>query len=161
MVVDHIRNAGLYRGLGPGIGAALEYLARTDFGKVEIGRHDLPDGLYAMVQEYETKPREEKRWEAHRKYIDVQFVAAGSELMGYADIASLEAVGEYDGSEDVQFFSGIGDFLRLTPGVFAILYPHDAHMPGVTPSPGGEGWGEGATSSDASTVRKVVVKVPV
>jgi len=148
MIIDHIRNKNTYHGLGAGITVALEYLAGTDFSKVEIGRHDLSDGLYAMVQTYETKSREEKQWEAHRKYIDVQFVASGAELIGYSDITELQPTTEYDTQGDCILLDGEGDFLRLSSGTFSILYPQDAHMPGVMAGVRGN-------------VRKVVVKVPV
>jgi biofilm protein TabA len=148
MVVDHIKNADAYRHLGPKIAAALDYLASTDFTNVATGRHELADGLFAMVQQYETGPREEKRWEAHRKYIDVQFVADGSELIGCADIARLEPLTEYDGQNDEMFLAGDGDFTLLTAGTFMILEPRDAHMPRVT-------------FDGKCDVRKVVVKVPV
>jgi len=148
MVIDHIRNADAYRDLGPGIAAALDYLANTDFTKVESGRHELANGLYAVIQRYETAPRDGKKWEAHKKHIDVQFIAEGSERIGYVDVTRLQPLTEYDAANDEMFLAGDGDFLHLTQGTFAIFYPEDAHMPKVT-------------LDGRSEVRKVVVKVPV
>lgn len=148
MIIDHIDNAAQYAATKPGIAAALDYLAATDLGKLEPGRHELSNGLYAMVMDYETAAADQKQWEAHRKYIDVQFVASGSELMGYNEIGTLVPATDYDESGDAIMLTGKGDFVRLTPGTFAVLFPRDAHMPGVT-------------AGETSTVRKVVVKVPV
>lgn len=148
MVLDHISNAATYSGLGKGIQSALDYLANTDCTKLETGRHELADGLYAMVMDYETAPRDQKLWEAHRKYVDVQFVASGEEFIGYAELGALTPAGDYNDSGDAIMLTGKGDFFHLTAGVFAILYPRDAHMPGVA-------------AAAKSPVRKVVVKVPV
>jgi len=161
MVVDNIQQASLYYALSPGIETALRYLASTDLRAAQPGRHELAGGCFALVQDYDTMPREEKKWEAHRKYIDVQFIARGVELMGYAPVgdpstssgcsglaSALRSVEEYDDPKDVEFFEGDGSFVVAREAVFIILFPHDAHMPGVAEiSPG--------------PVRKVVVKVPI
>lgn len=146
--MDDIRNASLYYGLGSGIEAALRYLETADFAGMEPGRYEIGSKCYAIVQDYVTGPSEEKRWEAHRKYIDVQFVADGAELMGYADLAALRVLEDYDEAEDIAWLSGDGGFLAMRKGVFMILFPEDAHMPRVE-------------VVESSAVRKVVVKVPV
>ena len=148
MVIDNIKNAGLYYCMGRGIEAALRFLENTDLERSGIGRHDIQgDNCYALVQEYETKPP--GVWEAHRKYTDVQFIVSGEELMGYANLdtmRSMKITGDYDDSKDVFKFEGEGDFLRCGPGTFVIFTPHDAHMPTIA-------------VVDPQRVRKVVVKV--
>jgi len=133
MIADRITNAPLYVSLSPRLAAALEYLRQTDFCRVPQGRYEL-DGanLYVLVQEYTTKPRAMGRWEAHRRYMDVQYLVAGEELVGYANVQNLRLVENYDEGRDVMFFEGDGDFLTMHPGTFVILFPEDAHMPGVT-----------------------------
>ena len=75
MVIDQISNASVYLPLGPRIARALDYLRHTDLAGVAPGRYDL-DGsdVYALVSEYVSKRPEEGRWEAHRRYIDLQSV---------------------------------------------------------------------------------------
>lgn len=148
MVIDQLKNASLYYGMGKGIEAALRYLQSTDATKIEPGRYALDnDRLYAMVQQYETKPKERGFWEAHRQYIDVQYVARGVEHMGFAHLSALKP-GQYDESRDFLPLEGQGEFALMREGTFVILGPEDAHMPGMAvaaPQP----------------VRKVVVKVRV
>ncbi len=148
MVIDQLKNASLYFGMGKGIEAALRYLQSTDATRIEPGRYELDgDRLFAMVQQYETKPKEKGFWEAHRKYIDVQYVARGMEHMGFAQLRALKP-GQYDESRDFLPLEGTGEFALMREGTFVILGPEDAHMPGMavdTPQP----------------VRKVVVKVKV
>ena len=146
MIVDQLKNAEQYYGFGTGIEAALRYLQQTDFTNVAPERYDIDgDRVYAMVQEYDSKPRAEGFWEAHRKYLDVQYVAAGFEHMGYAAAATLQA-GPYEGDKDFIKLEGDGEFFLLREGYFCILAPQDAHMPGMA-------------VGQSAPVKKVVVKV--
>lgn len=130
MIIDSIQNRARYERLGTGIAKALEYLARTDVSKVATGRYDLDgDNVYALVQRYDTKPREKGVWEAHRRYIDVQFVAGGVESMGYAPIGSLTVTQPYAADKDCVLLAGTGDFVTAAAGTFVVFFPEDAHMP--------------------------------
>jgi YhcH/YjgK/YiaL family protein len=131
MVVDQLQNASQYYALGPSLEKALRYLQNTDLAGMAPGRYEL-DGkaLFVIVQEYEGKPREQGAWEAHRQYLDVQYVVSGSELFGYANTAHLQA-GAYDPERDFLALQGDGDFFVLRQGSFVILAPQDAHMPSL------------------------------
>lgn len=78
--LDHIEN---YKGLGR-VYDALKFLAETDFSKHAIGRFELADDMYYMVQEYATKP--DNKTEAHEQYIDVQCIISGREVIAVAPI---------------------------------------------------------------------------
>jgi len=147
MITDTIRNAADYKGISAGIRKALEYLETTDFSTMAPGRYAIDgDRIYAMVQEYETKPREDSRWEAHRRYTDVQYVVSGIERMGYAPLDSLTVTAPYAEDKDVLRLDGEGSFLTVPARTFAVFFPQDAHLPGL--------------ANDAPVrVRKVVVKV--
>lgn len=146
MIVDEIRNARLYAGMGRRIARALEWMAQTDLGALAPGRVEIDgDRVFALVSDYTSKPREEGRWEAHRRYLDLQIVAAGIELIGYAPLTSLTA-GEYIAEKDIVWLEGDGSLVTMTPGRFMLLWPGDAHMPGLA-------------AADPSPVRKVVVKI--
>ncbi len=147
MIIDSIKNAALYKGTGARIQVALEYLAKTDFATMAPGRYDIDgNNVYALVQHYQTKPREKGLWEAHRRYLDVQYVAAGIESMGYAQIGSLTVTQPYSPEKDCELFAGAGDFVTARAGTFVIFFPEDGHMPCIA-------------SAEPAAVRKVVVKV--
>jgi YhcH/YjgK/YiaL family protein len=125
---------------------ALEYLRTHDMSAVPVGRHEIDgDRLVALVQEYTTRPMDECAWEAHRKYIDVQFVVRGSERMGHAPRSSLVPRQAYDVDRDVSLFEPGAAFVTIGPGSYAIFGPEDVHAPG------------GAVT-EPEVVRKVVVK---
>ncbi|MFO7611784.1 MAG: YhcH/YjgK/YiaL family protein [Clostridia bacterium] len=151
MIFDKLENAGLYRGISDGIDKALEFLKKTDIMNLPLGRHVVyGDKIYALCMEYETKSPEESKTEAHEKYIDVQYMALGSERMYTADIRDLCETVAYDDEKDVMFLENRNTCAFLAgEGSFAIFFPHDAHMPGVDP----DGF--------HMMVRKVVVKVHV
>jgi biofilm protein TabA len=130
MILDRIENACLYYRLGDRLEAALRALKTEQLIHAGIGRHELrgPD-IFALVQEFQTRPRELGKWEAHRRYIDIQFVASGVEVIGHTDVNNLTVIEPYREKEDIAFFTGDGSFMTLTAGMFAIFFPHDAHMP--------------------------------
>jgi YhcH/YjgK/YiaL family protein len=149
MVIDDIRNAGDYIGLASRIGSALEYLKKTDFTRMEPGKYEIDgNNLYALVQKYNSKMPEEGKWEGHRKYIDIQFVAEGIERIGYANSVRVKAIGEYSDENDFVLFEGNGDFLTVPAGYFAIFAPQDVHMPGIT-------------ADKPAMIKKVVMKVRI
>ncbi len=149
MITDHIRNAALYFGMNTGLEKALRYLQKTDFTNMEPGRYEIDgDDVFALVQQYNSKPLAEGKWEAHRKYTDVQYVVAGTERMGYGQTGDFKTVKAYDPESDCLFLEGSGNMLLAKAGTFAVFGPEDVHMPTIaenTPQP----------------VKKVVVKVRV
>ncbi|MDD5435916.1 MAG: YhcH/YjgK/YiaL family protein, partial [Nitrospira sp.] len=96
MITDLLNNASQYSKMNMKIETALNYLQDTDLSNLKPGRYEI-DGsdIFALMQNYETKPKENGFWEAHRKYIDIQYVIKGTELIGYANIVHLKS-GEYD-----------------------------------------------------------------
>lgn len=149
MVIDHLSRASVYHGLGRGIRDALQFLAQADLAAISPGRHELSSGSHAIIREYQTKPVEGALFEAHRRFIDVQFVVSGSERIGYAPLEVLCEAQPYDDERDVVKLEGQGDLVLLPEGTFAVLWPGDGHMPGIH------------AGDRAARVRKVVVKVPV
>lgn len=160
MIIDQLSNVdsafydGLLRRHGGSFKLAerlmlgLKFLKEGDVLSLLPSRIEL-DGnkVFAMIQHYDTKPKEQGVWEAHRKYIDIQYVAQGQELMGYANLEHLQA-GDYDAEKDFVLLKGEGSYVLMKPGTFVILGPQDAHIPQVAvdvPQP----------------VKKVVVKVAV
>jgi YhcH/YjgK/YiaL family protein len=150
MIVDCLENAALYHGLGPRFKMALDYLSRTDFSQMPDGRYELDgDNVFAIVVRYETKPADAAKWEAHRKYTDVQYMVEGRERMGYTPLnARLTASQPYDSEKDVVFYNAQGDFIDAPAGRFIIFMPHDVHAPGIAAD----------AKAAPSRVFKVVVK---
>lgn len=161
MILDQLSNvdssfyAGLLQShggsfkLGDRLMQGLRFLQSVDVADMTASRIELDgDKVFAMIQLYDSKPRSQGFWEAHRKYIDIQYVAEGEELMGYANLHHLDA-GDYDAAKDFVLLQGEGSFVHLHPGSFIILGPEDAHMPQI------------AVDDKPQPIKKVVVKVAV
>jgi len=133
MVIDKLENAYLYAGLSARIKRGLEVLKDKKLSAKKDGRYEVDgDGLYYIVQRYTTKPIREGRLEAHKKYIDIQFAASGEEVMGHCLLGQLDVEEPYDEAKDVVFYKVPEKIntVKLSEGMFCILFPQDGHIPG-------------------------------
>jgi YhcH/YjgK/YiaL family protein len=147
MIIDQLKHADCYYGIGRRVEAGLRFLGGSDLAGLAKGRHDIDgDAIYAMVSEYHTKPVGQVPWEAHRRYLDIQCLVTGEEKIGFARLADLKATQPYDVAKDCVLLDGSGECMVLRPGVFAVFMPHDGHMPGLA-------------VKKPAMVKKVVVKV--
>ena len=91
MIYDTLQHRDQYRDLPERILRGLDYLAETDFSALPDGRYEIDgDKLFANVGSYVTKPANDTP-EAHGKYMDIQYVFEGKELIG---VGPLEEMGE-------------------------------------------------------------------
>ena len=131
---------------------ALEYLASKNFSAVAPGRYDIDgDDMFALVQEYRTQPKSAKKAEAHRRFIDIQFVGSGAEIIGFAPAgAPAEICKNYSADKDAVMFTKVSDEtdLILAGGMYAILFPGEIHRP------------QCAYGSEA-LVKKIVIKAAI
>ncbi len=147
MIIDNIERAGSYKDLRDGFEGALQFLIDHRDGDLEDGRYALNETDFVLVQSYQSKPIENCKFEAHRKYIDVQYMVSGSEKIGWALTEKLTTE-SYDEQKDFVKLTGEGDLFPLTPGNFFILFPDDAHMPGVM-------------NDEIEPVKKIVLKIGI
>ncbi len=145
MIYDSLRYIDNYKNLGE-VYTALKFLAETDFSKMELGKYELNENAYYMVQEYDTKPKDVS--EAHEKYIDIQMLVSGEEVIGVAFIDCEKTLVEAKPEKDVWKYACETQPIKLGAGDFMVLYPTDIHKPGVT-------------LGESVRCRKVVVKVKV
>ena len=148
MIYDTLKHLEAYRGIHPGVMRGLELLRDTDFSKMEDGRYEIDgDNLFILLQRYETK-LENDTPEAHRKYIDIQFLLSGAELMGVGPLEEMQEV-EARPEGDIWFYHGPLDRIILSGDRFTVLWPGDAHAPCI------------AVDGKPVPCRKCVVKVKV
>jgi YhcH/YjgK/YiaL family protein len=132
MIFDRIESAHLYTNLNDRFTKAFEILADKTLSSKQDGRYAVEgNDLYYIVQHYTTKPMEKDKLEAHRKYIDIQAVLSGEELLAYAPIEGLAVAQPYSEDKDIAFYHAPDkiSMVTLRPGVFCILFPQDGHIP--------------------------------
>ena len=149
MIYDTLDNIHLYEGVQPGVVRGLRYLAETDFSKVPDGRQEIDgDDVFANVMSYETKVVNDTP-EAHREYIDIQFLITGEELVGVGPLGEMTDEAEAHPERDLWLYHGPTQPLTIGKGRFLVLWPSDAHAPCI------------AVDGKPAAARKCCVKVRV
>lgn len=130
MIFDTLNHIDQYNQLHPRLYKALTILRDTDFSQMADGRVEVEGSdLYYMLQSYDSKTT--PKIEAHKAYADIQLVLSGREKMGVAPIETMERETEARPEKDCWLYDGTVQYLTLTPGTYAILFPGDAHAPGL------------------------------
>ena len=152
MIKNSLKYTKNYYKLSKKIKLALEYLEKNDLKVLDNGRYDiLGDDVYVNVQDYTSKPETQGNWEAHKKYIDIQFMIKGTERIGVGEIDNYQTTEAYDESKDLEFLAVANDnyqFINMNENDFIILYPQDVHMPQIA-------------MNTPSYVKKAVVKISI
>jgi len=147
MIFACLEHADRYLALHSDFSAAIAFLRSQPLPNLPEGRVEIAGTTYALVFRSPTRQRCEARLEAHRKYIDIQYVISGIEEMGWRARSHCQQLhGEYDAKQDIEFFADTPDgYITVHPGEFVIFFPENAHAPLI-------GTGE---------IHKVVIKVPI
>ena len=102
MIIDKIENFGCYQSINSRFKIAQNFLESTNFASLPVGRHEISgDEIYAMVFKYDTKDAELNKLEAHKKYIDIQYVAEGKENVGVSTLDKQNVFQKYDDGDIV------------------------------------------------------------
>lgn len=111
---------------------AFKFLKENDLTKLS-GQHEI-DGknVHVIVADYDSKEKSATRYESHDKYVDIQYVAVGEELMGKTTRDKAEVSVPYNQANDITFydFEG-GDYFKATPESFFMFFPEEVHRPSV------------------------------
>jgi len=113
------------------------------------GRHEMQDGAYYNVDEYITKPQQECVFESHRRFIDIQYLVKGEELIYKSDVSEHTPSTPYNEERDVIFYQDTPSAqpVHLKAGEFCVFYPQDGHKASVR------------VGEPGCAVKKVVFKV--
>jgi YhcH/YjgK/YiaL family protein len=144
LVYDSIKNYKLYI-QNEKFEKAFEYI--LNYSGQEPGTYEVCDGVRALVQDRNTEPAEKRRYENHKRYLDIQYLREGEESVGVTLCGEFKAETPYNGEKDTTYFEGQGKdicLMKMRPGYFVLLYPQDYHMPLI---------------GDGSRVKKIVMKV--
>lgn len=127
---------------------AFHFLKTSDLKNISLGRHELEgDALYANIDEYVTKNENDTRFEAHRKYADIQYLVFGEENIGVTVFENTMENISYSDEKDIAFLTAPQNNYKLaSPERFFVFFPDDAHRPCVK-------------AEENIKIRKVVVKV--
>ena len=149
MICGNIKIAKDYSSINKNFIKAFEFLRSNNLNELSLGKHEIEgEKIFALVQEYTTQKEEEKKWESHEKYIDIQLIIEGQEVMGYVPISDLIIEEDLRPEQDMIFYKETlkGCNIKFSNDEYAIFFPEDGHKPGCA-------------FNDCSKIRKIVVKV--
>lgn len=150
MVVSDLDHLHIQITSTPGLKKALAFLHGDAIHGLPDGRIEIDgDRVFALVQRYKTVATVNPKFEYHRKYVDIQFIVSGEEVIGWAPAERMSITGSYDAEKDICFGSvekGKWTPVYLQAGQLMVLWPEDGHAPKLA-------------GSASSPVMKIVVKV--
>ncbi|MBS4759626.1 MAG: YhcH/YjgK/YiaL family protein [Clostridium sp.] len=153
MIIDKTENSKIYYGLGKRFQQAFEFISNNDLKNFENGIYEI-DGknIFVSVQDYQTKKEEDSKFEAHKKYADIQLILKGEEKLGFGNIENYLAIEQYNDEKDIVFLEERDknncNFAKANEGDFLIFMPSDAHKPCIC-------------IDKPSNVKKAVIKVKI
>ena len=127
MIVCPWKDLGRYAPIVPGLEEAMKVIAGLE--NLEPATYPLSCGK-VLIQAGTTKPAAGRDLEAHREYLDVQYIIKGKEAVGWAPVDALTPTGEFNTQKDCGMYTGHCDFMEIQEGYCYVVYPEDAHMPG-------------------------------
>ena len=144
MIFDKIAHWETYTGVNKYFLEGMEFalsLKEKSAGRYEHGK------VFAMVQEGNTRGTDTALFEYHEKYVDVQIMLQGKEMVGWCDRGELVCKDPFDVMKDIGFGEAAGQNISIEKGMFYVVFPHDAHRP--------------CTHDETQTYyRKIVLKLP-
>ncbi len=108
---------------------AVNFLTQLKAEDFALGRHDVNEGFFYNVIEYDTTNEVDKPYESHRMYVDIQLLLSGEEIMQIVDIDRLQVKVQYDFIKDITLYnpSKNAASIVLRSGSVMLLYSKDAH----------------------------------
>ena len=151
MIKGNLQKMGDYVAKEPLLAPLADFLSEKKPEELEVGKYMIDgDRVYAKVQQYVTKKYEDAKFEAHDLYIDVQCIVSGEEAIYVTDREDMTVKTPYNAEKDVIFYEDAEakDTVVLKDMEFLVLYPQEAHKPGVAPN-------------EQKEVKKIVFKVHI
>ena len=127
MIICPWKDIMKYAAMLPGIEEAFEAVNALTVYE-DKANYPLSDGNRFFLAVQGTKAPDVA--EAHRKYLDIQYIVKGQEVMGWAPLDACPPAGEFNVEGDCGMYSGDFQFITITEGNCYVAFPEDAHMPG-------------------------------
>ena len=146
MIVCPWKDLKRYAAVIPGLEEAIA--AADKLESYEPATVPLSGSNKILVQKLTTKAWETSQLEAHREFLDIQYIVKGKEVVGWAPVDTLTPADEFNTAKDKGMYAGECDFMDIRAGYCYVVFPEDAHMPG-------------SHLTEAKQYKKLVIKLKV
>jgi len=144
MITDKLVNIDKYSEIPANIKAFIKGLSKD----LQVGRLNISDDDYANVDEYTTKTHDNCKFEAHKKYADIQILLSGTERLDYST-SEGHITESYDENRDVMFAEAKETASVILDGTnFVMYFPEELHKPQMC-------------VNNPEKIKKIVVKVKI
>ena len=135
MIYDKLVNMGLYKGMNKNLDTAIDFILSHDLNELPLGKTVVDgDNVYINVMDAKASPVEERAYEIHKNYMDIQMDLVGVERIDTGDFTKME-IDEYNEEKDVA--KATADDLAgclIGPGNFIICMAGEPHKPNIAVS---------------------------
>ncbi|MFR8010751.1 MAG: YhcH/YjgK/YiaL family protein [Clostridia bacterium] len=132
MILGNIKHLDEFNWLDQRVRNCFDYAKSHDLALMAAGSYPIDgDNLILNINEYETSPVEERTWEAHRRYLDLQLMVCGHERIDCGFIANMASSSYVEQCDILPLEGEPTGQLCLAPGDFVVCYPNDAHRAGI------------------------------
>ncbi|MCL2485801.1 MAG: YhcH/YjgK/YiaL family protein [Endomicrobia bacterium] len=132
MIADKLAESVFYVRQFPFLKDAFDFIEKNKSGFISMqGRFEINPYIYAVIETSVPKPLNEQKLEVHRKYIDLQYIIEGCDVIGWKNLNECKEVyAGYNEEKDIMFYNDTYDFqIKLFEGSFALFFQQDAHSP--------------------------------
>lgn len=152
MIITNVNNEIQNKSLAKDIRFCIEFAKKNENKILSLvnGSYDVGyNNIKMNLGKYFTKSENEKFWESHKKYLDVQIMINGTEKVAINDIRDME-VKSFDEERDLAILEGDKAFdIIMKTGDVLVFFPNDVHKPELNVS----------ENDDSGNIRKIVTKV--
>ena len=152
MIITNVNNEIQNKSLAKDIRFCIEFAKKNENKILSLvnGSYDVGyNNIKMNLGKYFTKSENEKFWESHKKYLDVQIMINGTEKVAINDIRDME-VKSFDEEKDLTILEGDKAFdIVMKTGDVLVFFPNDVHKPELNVS----------ENDDSGNIRKIVTKV--
>ncbi len=113
------------------IESIVEFIKNNHMTTLSSGRHDITDGVYVNVFEYDTKENADNVFEIHKEYVDIHYAITNGERVLLADkfdtvTTPYQADGDYSLGTAENYTE-----VELKDDVVCLCLPDELHKAGV------------------------------
>jgi YhcH/YjgK/YiaL family protein len=133
MIYDKLTNLALYAFENPRMMSCVQDIKSHLHEQLHDQAAEAKDFTKNQIS-FTTTSKKEKRYEAHKKYIDIHIVLEGREYVEVSHIDCLSNQTEYNSQHDIYFGDVTSDVKftgYLEKGYFLICFPEDTHLVGA------------------------------
>ncbi|MGO5051512.1 YhcH/YjgK/YiaL family protein [Lachnospiraceae bacterium LCP25S3_G4] len=132
MIFGNVKDWNVYEFLPENLRLCFQYIKEHDLINFDKGTYQIDgDKLYVNIVDYKTTTRDQRFWEAHRKYLDVHVMLEGEEKIDLNFIDNMEQQAFVKRDDFLPLEGVCNSHVVLKENDFLICYPTDGHMTAI------------------------------